>query len=77
VRHPAYFCKNIAWWIGGLPILISSILNFDFKTFIFAFLSLSTWSFIYYLRAKTEENHLSLDKDYINYKKKVKYMFLP
>lgn len=77
IRHPAYFCKNLAWWIWWLPIIILSISNLDFKTLIYAILSLSIWSYIYYLRAKTEENHLSLDNDYLEYKKKVKHMFIP
>lgn len=77
LRHPAYLCKNISWWIWWLPIIILSITNLDFKTLIYAILSLSIWSYIYYLRAKTEENHLSLDKDYLKYKQKVKYMFIP
>lgn len=77
LRHPAYLCKNIAWWIWWLPILIYSIWQKDFKTFIYAIIWLSMWSFIYYLRAKTEENHLSLDKDYINYKIETPNMFLP
>lgn len=77
VRHPAYFCKNLSWWIWWLPIIILSISSWDIKTLIYAILSLIWWSYIYYLRAKTEENHLSLDEDYIKYKNKVKYMFIP
>ncbi len=77
MRHPAYTCKNLAWWIGWLPILIVAFINWDIKTFIYALISLSGWSYIYYLRAKTEENHLSMDPDYIAYKKQVPNMFLP
>lgn len=77
MRHPAYVCKNIAWWIWGLPILIWACVNFDIKTFSFAMISLIGWSYIYYLRAKTEENHLSSDPDYIKYKKIVPNMFIP
>ncbi len=77
LRHPAYVCKNLAWWIGWLPILISAFLQFDIKTFLYAFISLSWWSVIYYLRAKTEENHLSSDPDYIEYKKQVPNMLIP
>jgi protein-S-isoprenylcysteine O-methyltransferase Ste14 len=40
-------------------------------------MSLLTWSFIYYLRAITEEKHLSLDPNYIKYKQEVKYKFIP
>lgn len=77
LRHPAYVCKNFAWWIGGLPILITALTQWDIKTFFYAFLSLSWWSFIYYLRAKTEENHLSSDPDYIKYQKQVPNMLIP
>lgn len=78
VRHPAYITKNLAWWIGGLPVIILSIINFELWKLIIVFISLSAWSYIYYLRAKTEENHLSLtDKKYIDYKLKVKNMFIP
>lgn len=69
VRHPAYISKNIAWWLMGIPF----IMKFGF----IALLSLSAWSFIYYLRAITEERHLSLDPDYIEYKKSVPYKFIP
>lgn len=77
IRHPAYICKNLAWWIGWLPILISASISLDIKTFLFALFSLTWWSYIYYMRAKTEEAHLSMDSDYIEYKKEVKNMFFP
>jgi protein-S-isoprenylcysteine O-methyltransferase Ste14 len=69
IRHPAYAAKNLSWWIMGIPF----IMEFGF----IAVLSLSLWTFIYYLRALTEEKHLLQDPDYIEYCKKVKYMFLP
>jgi len=25
IRHPAYICKNIAWWIGGIPIIYTTL----------------------------------------------------
>jgi len=40
-------------------------------------LGLIAWAFIYYMRAMTEETHLSLDPDYIIYKKQVPYKFIP
>ena len=69
VRHPAYISKNIAWLIMGIPF----IMNFGY----IAVLSLIGWSFIYFMRALTEERHLGKDINYIKYKKKVKYMFIP
>ena len=77
IRHPAYICKNLSWWIGGLPIIWIAIVALDFKTILFAIISLGWWSFIYYMRAITEERHLSLDPDYLAYKKKVTYKFIP
>ena len=69
IRHPAYSAKNLSWWIMGIPFII----KFGF----IAVFSLVLWSFIYYLRALTEEKHLLQDIDYVEYCKKVKYMFLP
>jgi len=66
IRHPAYISKNLAWWLTMIPIAS-----------IPAILSMATWSFIYHLRTITEERHLSLDKDYVEYKKKVKWRYLP
>lgn len=69
VRHPAYISKNLSWWIMAIP----SIKIYGF----IAIFSLTGWSFIYFLRALTEERHLMKDEDYIVYMKKVKYMFIP
>lgn len=69
IRHPAYISKNLSWWIMGIPFII----NVGFL----AVFSLSAWTFIYFLRALTEERHLSQDPDYIAYMNKVKYKFIP
>ena len=69
IRHPAYIFKNLSWWVMGIPFII----NFG----IIAILSLSAWSFIYYMRAMTEERHLMADPEYIQYMQKTKYMFIP
>lgn len=66
IRHPAYISKNLMWWLTLLPVI----------TLPFA-LGMFFWSTIYFFRAYTEERHLSQDSDYIEYKKKVKYKFLP
>lgn len=69
VRHPAYISKNLSWWVMGIPfIIVSPFLSI---------LSLSAWSFIYYMRAMTEERHLMADPDYIEYMKKTPNMFIP
>lgn len=76
IRHPAYICKNTAWLIWWFPILFLSFTQDNISTL--AVLSwLTTWAFIYYMRAMTEEAHLSLDPDYIEYKKQVPYRFIP
>jgi protein-S-isoprenylcysteine O-methyltransferase Ste14 len=66
VRHPAYAAKNLAWWVGLLPALSVP-----------AVLSMAFWSFIYFLRAVTEERHLMNDPVYQDYCKKVRYRFIP
>ncbi len=77
VRHPAYICKNTAWWIGGLPFIINAVRGEDWNALFYIILGLSGWSFIYFMRAWTEERHLSKDEEYRKYKKKVKYRFIP
>ncbi len=66
IRHPAYTGKVLSWWITLIPVMN-----------IFAFLSMFSWSCIYYLRAITEERHLIQDPEYVEYCKRVKYKFIP
>ena len=66
IRHPAYICKNLAWWLTIIPIMSIPVA-----------LSMTVWSFIYYLRAITEERHLIRDPDYQEYCRKVRYRFIP
>lgn len=66
VRHPAYLCKCLAWWLEHLPTISFS------KAF---FLTLLCG--LYSLRAWTEERHLSRDPDYRAYKKKVPWVLVP
>lgn len=66
VRHPAYLCKCVAWWLEHLPTITLT------KAF---FLSLLCgW---YALRAWTEERHLSKDPDYRAYKQKTPWVIFP
>jgi len=69
IRHPAYASKNLSWWIMGIPLIRTA-------GFIAVF-SLAAWTLIYFARALTEERHLLQDPDYVEYTKKVKYMFIP
>ena len=66
IRHPAYISKNLLWWATLLPVI-----KWQFA------LGMTVWSLIYFFRAITEENHLSQDFDYVRYKWKVKYKFIP
>jgi len=66
IRHPAYVAKNMAWWVTIIPVFSIAALG-----------SMLVWSFIYFLRAITEERHLIRDPEYQAYCKKVRYRFIP
>ena len=77
VRHPAYTCKNLAWWIGSMPLL-----SLAFEQSVLAGLqslgSVIGWTLLYILRALTEEDHLSrVDEDYAAYAATVRFRFVP
>ena len=76
VRHPAYAAKNLAWWIGAIPI-VSALLHDGITQFLFGVFSVLAWTTIYYFRAMTEERHLMADPDYREYCKKVPHRFIP
>jgi hypothetical protein len=66
IRHPAYTCKCIAWWLEQIPTITPATA-----------LSLVVLCCWYGLRAFTEEKHLSQDPAYVAYKKKVKWAAIP
>jgi protein-S-isoprenylcysteine O-methyltransferase Ste14 len=66
IRHPAYISKNLMWWITLIPIASWTALG-----------SMAVWSCIYHLRAITEERHLMQDPDYQEYRKIVRYRYIP
>jgi protein-S-isoprenylcysteine O-methyltransferase Ste14 len=68
VRHPAYMSKIMIWWILLIPFIPGHF------TIVF---SLLAWTMIYFMRAITEEMHLSKDPDYILYCRQTKYRFIP
>lgn len=77
VRHPAYVCKNAAWWIGSLP-LMGLAFGESVITGVMAVASMTAWSALYVLRALTEEDHLKrVDADYSAYATRVPYRFIP
>ena len=62
-KHPAYVFKNISWWLIAIPFVANS----GFETAVRQCLMLLVVNFIYYMRARTEERHLSHDPDYVDY----------
>lgn len=77
VRHPAYVCKNMAWWIGAMPTLSAALAVSTLDGAMVA-VSVIGWSVVYYLRAVTEEDHLrSVDGEYADYCQRVRFRFIP
>ena len=77
VRHPAYTCKNLAWWIGAVPV-VSAAFAQSVLGGLQALLSVAALTALYLLRALTEEDHLrGVDGDYASYAERVKYRFIP
>lgn len=77
VRHPAYVCKNAAWWIGTAPAAAAA---WEISSWgaLLVIGSTAGWTGIYVLRALTEEDHLhKVDSEYDAYCKKVRYRFIP
>lgn len=68
VRHPAYICKNLFWWIVLIPAIPDSPL---------VVLGMAFWTMIYFFRAITEERHLVNDPEYQAYCGQVKWRFVP
>jgi protein-S-isoprenylcysteine O-methyltransferase Ste14 len=66
IRHPAYICKTLSWWVALIPVMSIEV-----------FLAVFIWTAVYFFRAVTEERHLISDQDYVEYCKKVKYRFIP
>jgi hypothetical protein len=62
-RHPAYWSKNLSWWMISVPFLVHG----SWLEMIRHCALLLMLNGIYYLRAKTEEAHLSNDPDYVQY----------
>jgi len=62
-KHPAYIAKNLSWWLIAVPFLPIHGWDMAFKQC----LMLLGLNLIYYLRAKTEERHLSWDETYVAY----------
>lgn len=77
IRHPAYLTKNLAWWIGALPMWIFAVSENNIELLFWVVVATLWWTSIYILRALTEEWHLWQDPDYRKYCKEVKWRFIP
>lgn len=63
-KHPAYISKNLSWWLISVPFIPESSVFEALRNC----LLLGLLNLVYFLRARTEENHLSLrDPDYVQY----------
>ena len=77
IRHPAYTCKNLAWWIGSIPTVVIGI-QVSLWQVVLVLSSMVGWTLIYVMRALTEEDHLrKVDDEYDRYCQKVRYRFIP
>jgi len=65
-KHPAYLVKNLSWWLISMPFIIH---DGQISESIRHCLMLLLVNGIYYIRAKTEERHLSKDPVYNAYAK--------
>lgn len=62
-KHPAYVFKNLSWWLISVPFLSDAAWTDAIRHSILLF-GVNT---IYFLRARTEENHLSNYPEYVAY----------
>jgi protein-S-isoprenylcysteine O-methyltransferase Ste14 len=61
-KHPAYITKNLSWWLISIPFLHAPATEAIRHSIL-----LGCINTIYFLRARTEERHLSWDPDYVAY----------
>jgi len=62
-KHPAYISKSLTWWLVSVPFVIDESLATTLRHCVLLLMV----NGIYYLRAKTEERHLSRDPVYVAY----------
>ena len=64
-KHPAYVSKNASWWLVSVPFILMPADG------VFGALRrcllLGCVNFVYFMRARTEERHLSRDPTYVAY----------
>lgn len=73
-KHPAYVFKNTSWWLESLPFLTPLIIGLRTGMWrgwwghaALNCIRLAGVNVIYYLRARTEERHMSKDPHYVRY----------
>lgn len=62
-KHPAYISKNISWWLISIPFISSE----GAGTAIAHSTALLGINVLYFIRARTEERHLSNYPEYVEY----------
>jgi protein-S-isoprenylcysteine O-methyltransferase Ste14 len=62
-KHPAYLSKNLSWWLISVPFVTEQGLAVGFRHCCLLLLL----NGVYFLRARTEERHLSWDPKYVAY----------
>ena len=63
LMHPAYVSKNLSWWMISVPFIAGA----GWVTAVVSCIMLGAANLIYYMRAVTEERHLSADPVYRDY----------
>jgi hypothetical protein len=64
-KHPAYVSKNLSWWLISIPFIWHD--GSTWYSVIHDSALLLALNGIYFLRARTEERHLSSDPTYVTY----------
>lgn len=62
-KHPAYLSKNLSWWLISVPFISHSGAFAALRDCCL----LGLLNLVYFLRARTEERHLSRDPHYVTY----------
>lgn len=66
-KHPAYVSKNLAWWLVAVPFIPEVWSLGGAWDALRCCLALLGVNFVYLMRARTEERHLSRDPAYVAY----------
>lgn len=64
-KHPAYVSKNISWWLISVPFIAGP--DASWSSVVQSCLLLLGLNGVYFMRARTEERHLSSDPTYVQY----------